>query len=569
VPLRSAGFANVNALFEAHTEIASAIEVIRGPSGALYGANAIHGVVNVLTPAPTPTLQGGFFVSGDTVERFKGRATAAGTFGRHGFAAGVSLASEAGYRADTGLDQQKATLRHDFAGEGVAVSTVFSATNLNQETGGFVAGPDAYRDAALRRANRNPEAFRDARAFRLSSRVDVDAGAGGLVSVTPFARYADQSFLLHFFPSRALETNDHWSLGAQTAYYSDPARPLSAILGVDLEYTEGRLSEVQSIPTIGTFTQGVHYDYAVVAAAVSPFIQATWRLAPRVRTVIAARLDWTRYDYDNRAPDGAVGRFLRPPDAVDAFVTASPKASLLVDVGDGVLRASYARGARPPQTADLYRLQPSQTANAARAEFIDAFEIGWRGAFGPRLDLDAAVYFMDKRNFFFRDADGFNVNDGRTRHVGFEIEGSARPFDWLAIDANAAYGRHAYRFDRPIVNAAQGSEAIARGDDIDTAPRWLAGARARVAPAGRLSGEVEWVYVDDYFTDAANSRSYPGHHLVHLRARWRLNEQFAVRVGVRNLFDKFYAERADFAFGEERYFPGEERTVSVGIEGAL
>ncbi|MHA7871166.1 MAG: TonB-dependent receptor, partial [Hyphococcus sp.] len=53
VPLRSPGFANINGLFDAHHEIARAIEIVRGPSGPLYGANAIHGVVNVLTPAPS------------------------------------------------------------------------------------------------------------------------------------------------------------------------------------------------------------------------------------------------------------------------------------------------------------------------------------------------------------------------------------------------------------------------------------------------------------------------------------------------------------------------------------
>lgn len=569
VPLRSAGFANVNALFEAHTEIASAIEVIRGPSGALYGANAIHGVVNVVTPAPPQGLEGALFVSGDAVERFKARALGGGTIGRHGFAAGISLVSEAGFRADAGLDQQKATLRHDFAGEGLDVSTIFSATNLNQETAGFVVGPRSYRDSALRRANQNPEAFRDARSFRISSRADIDVGSGGLLSLTPFARYTDQSFLLHFFPSRALEENAHWSLGAQTAFYTDARRPLSAIVGVDFEYTEGTLSEIQSIPTIGTFTQGVHYDFAVAAASVSPFFQASWRLAPRFRAVVAARLDWTRYDYENRAPDGAVGRFLRPTDAVDGFLSVSPKASFLFDVLGGAARASYARGARPPQTADLYRLQPGQTSNAARVEFIDAVEIGWRGPIGSRAEIDAAVYFMEKRNFFFRDADGFNVNDGRTRHIGFEIDATLRPFEWFELDANASYGRHQYRFDRPIASFAQASEAIRKGGDVDTAPRWLVGARALVRPSGRLAGEVEWIFVDDYFADAANSRAYPGHQLVHLRAQYRVNDHVAVSVGVRNLFDVFYAERADFAFGEERYFPGEERTVSVAIEGAL
>ena len=288
-------------------------------------------------------------ISGDTVERFKGTATLSDTVGRHGLWSGVSLASEAGYRAATGLDQQKATLRHDYDGAGIDIGTVFSAANLNQETGGFVIGPDAYADPVLRRANANPEAFRDAKSFRLSSRIDVETGDASTLSVTPFARWTDQSFLLHFFPSKALEENSHWSLGAQTAFYAGERGALSFIAGFDWEYTEGSLREVQSIPTIGTFTNGVHYDYDVAALAASPFVQASVSLTDRLKAVLAARLDWTRYNYDNRTGTGAVGRFLRPADAIDDFLTASPKASLLYEVADGVLRASYARGARPPQ----------------------------------------------------------------------------------------------------------------------------------------------------------------------------------------------------------------------------
>ena len=42
IPVRPNGFCNVNGLFETQTEIASSLEVIRGPASARYGSNAMH-----------------------------------------------------------------------------------------------------------------------------------------------------------------------------------------------------------------------------------------------------------------------------------------------------------------------------------------------------------------------------------------------------------------------------------------------------------------------------------------------------------------------------------------------
>lgn len=47
VPLRAAGFANVNGLFEAGTEFAGKLEIFKGPGPAAYGSNAVHGLINV------------------------------------------------------------------------------------------------------------------------------------------------------------------------------------------------------------------------------------------------------------------------------------------------------------------------------------------------------------------------------------------------------------------------------------------------------------------------------------------------------------------------------------------
>ena len=43
ISLRAPGFCNVNQLFDANTEQAERIEVLKGPSTALYGSGTAHG----------------------------------------------------------------------------------------------------------------------------------------------------------------------------------------------------------------------------------------------------------------------------------------------------------------------------------------------------------------------------------------------------------------------------------------------------------------------------------------------------------------------------------------------
>ena len=49
LPIRPTGFCNVNGLFETFFEMSSGLETITGPASARYGANAMHGVINVLS----------------------------------------------------------------------------------------------------------------------------------------------------------------------------------------------------------------------------------------------------------------------------------------------------------------------------------------------------------------------------------------------------------------------------------------------------------------------------------------------------------------------------------------
>jgi outer membrane receptor protein involved in Fe transport len=163
---------------------------------------------------------------------------------------------------------------------------------------------------------------------------------------------------------------------------------------------------------------------------------------------------------------------------------------------------------------------------------------------------------------FFRDADGLNVTDGRTRHRGVEASLDWQPTRALGVFGSLAWSEQTYAFDRNVGNA---SEVIRDGNRIDTAPEWLGNVTARWEPGGRWRGALSLEYVGKYVTDAANTRTYPGHTLTHAFIAFAVAEDLEVSVRLRNVFDVAYADRADFAFGTDRYFPGEPMNATLTL----
>ena len=72
-------------------------------------------------------------------------------------------------------------------------------------------------------------------------------------------------------------------------------------------------------------------------------------------------------------------------------------------------------------------------------------------------------------------------------------------------------------------------------------------------------------YVSEYYTNAANTARYDGHLIHHLRGAWRFSDKLEAFGIIRNLLDERYADRADFATGQDRYFPGEPVNITLGI----
>ena len=563
VPTRSPAFGNVNSLMEPHHEVASAIEVVRGPGSAKYGSNAVHGLINVIPGKPGDGSVAS--ASYGTLGRY--RTDMALDEGKH-VRLGLSLQHDTGWRDNTGADQQKLSAVGAYELGAWNVTPWLSASNLNQESAGFVGGTDSYKDSDLVTQNPNPEAYRDAWSARIGARAERPLGPGNLV-LTPYAHSQAMIFSQHFLPYGGVEKNGHTGGGVMARYGWQASDALALRIGADVDVASGYLKESQARPTFGfnpandQFPQGVHFDYTVDTTTFALWGEAEWDLGHDVSVLAGLRGETHAYDYSTQAPVGIAGRFNVTADRSDSFDLLTPKLGLIWSPGDISYYVNYARGERAPQASDLYRLQSLQVAGEVDTETLDSVEVGARGsAAGGRLVFDVAAYWMDKKNFFFRDSDGLNVPDGSTRHQGVEAAARFDLTDTLVLKGNVSWSDQTYSFDRIV---GSGTETIRDGNQIDTAPEWLADASLdwQATEAFGLSLSLE--HVGEYYMDPANTATYPGHTVLSARGFYEFGEGTEAFLIVRNLTDEAYADRGDLAFGNERYFPGEPLNATLGV----
>jgi outer membrane receptor protein involved in Fe transport len=573
IPIRPVGTCNVNELFEVNFEQAAAIEVLRGPASVLYGSSAVHGIINVIPPRPDeiPAFAAAAEYGSDAWRRL--RLAASHEEERHGTGIVMIGTDDGGWRDASGFEEQKlnAVSTRELAAGSLRLSV--SGTNLDQETAGFIQGEDAYRDPALARSNPDPEAYRDATSLRFATQYRRATGN----ELRIVLRSSRMDFLQHFLLGQPVEDNGQDSGGLMFMAAGRKLAGGELVAGVDAEIAASTLLQYQSGPTTDgppaaneIRPAGRHYDYDVDSTLLAGY--ASWRRTIGGRGSLEAglRLEHSRYDYDNRMIDGNTDEngvpcpggclYSRPADRSDEFTNLAPRLAFLWTAGDSTTAyLTLARGFRAPEATELYRLQRQQSVTDLDSETVDAAEVGlrWRAR---AASLDVALFHMDKDDVILRDSAGFNVSGGRTRHRGLEYEGDwAFAEDWL-LSAAGTLARHEYRFTALV----EPREQLTSGDDMDTAPRDIHVLRLWYR-LPRLEAELEWLWVGPYWANAANTARYGGHDVGNLRLAVEPARNWTATLRVTNLLDTAYADRADFAFGNYRYFPGRGRAYFLEL----
>lgn len=591
VPTRSTGFFNHNALYEINLPQAGGIEVNKGPGTALYGSDAIGGVINVLTR--TPPAQREVNASAEAGSYGWGRLLLDGgdAYVRDAWRGSLNLTHTDGWRDATGYDRQAGTLRwdRDLGGDAL-LKTVLAFSNIDQQTAGSsTLTLNDYRHNPTK--SYTPISYRKVNALRLSSAYERESG-DTLVSVTPYLRDNSMELLANWSLSYdpTLYTTANRSFGVLAKWRRDFA-PMRArlIAGIDLDVSPGSREEDRlNVTGTGTGVSKVYtaysmlgriYDYDVTFIGASPYVHGEFSPSERLRVSTGLRHDNLRYRFDNNFAATAVasgGKFYgQAADTGIGYTHLSPKLGATYALAANAdVYASYNHAFRAPSEGQLFR--PSAAASALLAHAaaqsalglkpvkVDQYELGLRGKAGG-FDYQLAAYRIDKRDDILSYKDPVSgatqsVNAGQTRHQGVEGGLGFALSQQVRLDSALSYAKHTYEEWRVAATADYS------GKEMESAPRLIANTRLSWSPTQGARLQLEWLRLGSYWMDQANSAKYDGHDLFNLRGNWALNKQLALYGSVQNLADKRYAERASVTSGSNVYAPGLARAFYLGVE---
>lgn len=566
VSLRAPAFCNANQLFDVNFEQVDTIEVLRGPGTAFHGSNAMHGVINIISPSFVNKRYTAVGLEYEDSHEFYRLSV---DHRDENWLLQWNGAKDNGYKDKSGYDQQKIRFKYRNQGDSWSLTHNLNMAYLDQQTAGYVKGKNAYKNKAMKKQNNDTGAFRRASSLRYQTEWALDLNERMHLLITPYIRANKMEFLMHFAPGTPVEENGHHSAGFISAHYFAITDYFTLVSGLDFDYTDGYLKETQKeTHPSPKFPQGKHYDYDVDVTTTAAFLQGEFSFGD-VALTLGNRWEYARYDYTNNLTAGsacpgiAVGtgcRYTRPADAKQAFYNWSPKVSLNWNyINNEVIYLTLAKAYRAPQTAELYRLEEAQNITNITSEEIESIEIGFKGYLFDRVNYQLSAYQMYKDNVIFKDKTRANIDGQKTKHKGAELSLTVRIIDQLLFSAQMSYAKHQYdsNFEAGIKNKI-----------IDTAPRHIHSAMLSYLPVQVARFDLEWVYMGKYYLDPENNFSYKGHQLLNLRYKHELPQRWTLSFGVQNILNTDYADRADMTAAgtiQERYFVGEPRSVKIGI----
>ena len=498
------------------------IEVIRGPGGIIWGANAVNGVINIITKRAQET-QGGLIVGGGgSEEQGFGGVRYGGKIGEDLFyrVYGKVFNRDAAFHRD-GPDVDdwrmgQMGFRADWEGRRDDTITV---------QGDIYAGETGQR-AVL--TSLTPP-------FTTTVEEDTDLSGGNLLGRWQRVFSAASDLHLQLYYDRTYrreptfrESRNTFDLDFQHRFPLPWRQEMTWGLGYRLTS-----SDTAAVPTI-RFTPRHRTDHLF-----SAFVQDEIRfLAERLRLIIGAKFEHNDYSGFEVQPSARLLWRIAPQQAVWGAITRAVRTPSRVE-HDLALT-----GLLEPNTPTFGRIIPS---DAFKPEKLLAYELGYRLQPTSRLFLDIVAFYNRYTDLLslepgapFTEATPppgrvivpfllRNKLHGET--YGVELAADWQPFDWWRVSGT-------YTFLQLNLTPDQDSlDTSTAGSTEGSSPHHQVSVRSFVTLPGHVEFDLVWRYVDHL-----PSQNIDSYHSLDARLGWRPLPHLSVAVVGQNLLTDHHAE---------------------------
>lgn len=536
------------------------IEVIRGPSSALYG-NQSGGVVNLITEEPPPApfleyrqLAGAYGLLGEHL-KLGGRSD------RFGYILSGFRADQRGFRDHSRFHRTGFHSKFGFdVDERTRLSAVVSYDRHWEQSPGPLTRELFEEDPSQAHpvfAENDVQATLDELRFGLTLHRETLLGSHDALEL---GGYYIPRHLGPFIQIGVRIPQDFQNRGANLRYTN--AAPLGELSS---RFTIG--ADFQNTPiTTGIFTTPAGAAAALLEENATTFgVYALEELHVTDQVVLSAgaRYDHIRFFSRNLAREGI-------PEASRSYDQLTPKFGLTwLPRTDLSLYATFGRGFETPVIGELrvlpggefgfnQALDPQRTRN---------FEVGARGEPGDLLSFEAAVFYQVVTDLI-SPVGTFPQNTfenlGEVEQLGLELAGTVRlprGFD--------LYGM--YTFSDFTIEDFVTDEADFSGNVLPGVPDHTLFGELRWRHPTGLSAAANVQHVSSFWFDNANTAENDPYTVVNLRAQgeWNLGQlRLAPFVGLNNLLDETYSAFALINDTQGRFYnplPGIHAFGGVGV----
>jgi iron complex outermembrane receptor protein len=579
MPIRTSGLFSNNALIEINNAFTNRIEIIKGPASALYGAEAIGGVVN-------------FFSKKATEQKEVELLTQLNSLGYKKIDVSIGLPQKKGgwlFNTHWGVQnngpidysnysKKAMSIRHDFTvkEKWKGYQTLQYIDYYAQMTGSV----DSIHFAEKNFNSLQTFTFRSLNALRLRQNLTYDWNKSNQtvfnilyrnnrMDQNPTYSIASTSNPLKF--KGQTNSNLFHSIVFDVQHIiSMPLLQSKLFIGGSIDNTKQQLKakyiDIIKDPILGKYTSfsypvkdSLLTNYQTVIQNAALYANFVSNLGKHMNMNFSMRYDEFAYNFTNQISSGT-------PSSRNNFNQFTPKIGLTYNKNNWGGYLNYSKGFVPPQITEIY--------NAIKVpyllpQFFHNVETGlWLTT--PKWHAEISVYKMNGKNEIVsvRQPDGVNLNQntGSTQHIGFEYQIKYKINKALSLIGVGTKAKHKY-----VSTLLKGVDIS--GNEMNAAPNYWGTLSAEWMPINKLFIIADWQHQSKYFMDETNSTNYPGFDLMNLKINL-VHKKFTYWLHILNATNTYYSSMATKNFSVKgnaaySYYIGEPRSIAIGFKWSL